>query len=201
MKILLSIIMMAMACGAHAALTAEQVLDKVTATLTKAASTTVSFSFTSGGKSASGSVTVCHEKFTYSAGDLAVWYNGKTQWTLQRSANEVTITEPTADELIESNPFKLISNYKKIYTCKLISSTNNQYKVQLTPKSKGASVKSAVITVSAKTFNPVSISATMGSDLKTVITVKSMTTGKSLPNSYFTYNTKMNSKVEVVDLR
>jgi hypothetical protein len=41
----------------------------------------------------------------------------------------------------------------------------------------------------------------MGSNLKTVITVKSMTNGKSLPNSYFTYNTKMNSKVEVVDLR
>jgi outer membrane lipoprotein-sorting protein len=193
--------MMAMAIGANAAMTAEQVLDKVAASFTKAASVTVSFSFTSNGHAASGTVTACKNKFSYSAGDLAVWYNGKTQWALQRSANEVTITEPTAAELIESNPFKILSNYKKLYTCKMLSSDNSQYKIQLTAKSKGASVKSATVTVNAKTYNPVAIVATMSGKLKSTITVRSISKGKALPNSYFEYNPKMNSKVEVVDLR
>jgi outer membrane lipoprotein-sorting protein len=201
MKILVSIIMMAMAIGANAAMTAEQVLDKVAASFTKAASVTVSFSFTSNGNGASGTVTASGTKFSYSAGDLAVWYNGKTQWALQRSANEVTITEPTASELIESNPFKILSNYKKLYTCKLLSSTNGTYKVQLTAKSKGAGVKSAVVTVNGTTYNPTSIVATMSGKLKTTITVKSISKGKALPKSYFEYNTKMNKKIEVIDLR
>ncbi len=201
MRYLVSLIMMALAFSANAAMTAEQVLDKVAASLTKAASATVTFSFTTNGKSSSGTVTVCRNKFTYNAGDLAVWYNGKTQWVLQRSANEVTITEPTAEELIESNPFKLISNYKKLYTCSMISSDKTQYKIKLTAKSKGASVKTATITVNAKTYNPTAITATMSGSVKTTITVKSLTKGKALPNSYFEYNTKMNSKIEVIDLR
>lgn len=201
MKIILSIFMMVMALGANAAMTAEQILDKVAASLTKAASATVSFSFSANGNSGNGNVTMCREKFSYNAGDLAVWYNGKTQWALQRSANEVSITEPTAAELIESNPFKILSNYKKLYNCSLISSTNGVYKVQLTAKSKSASIKSATITVNSKTYNPVSITASMSSKFKTTIAIKSITKGKALPNSYFEYNTKMNSKVEVIDLR
>lgn len=201
MKYIISIIMMAIACGANAAMTAEQVLDKVAASLTKAASATVTFSFSASGRSSSGTVTVCKNKFTYNAGDLAVWYNGKTQWVLQRSANEVTITEPTAEELIESNPFKLISNYKKLYTCSMVSSDKSQYKIKLTAKSKSASVKTATITVNASTYNPTAITATMSGNMKTSITVKSITKGKALPTSYFVYNTKMNSKIEVVDLR
>jgi outer membrane lipoprotein-sorting protein len=193
--------MMAVAFCANAAMTAEQVLDKVAASLTKAASATVTFSFSSGGHSSSGTVTVCKSKFTYNAGDLAVWYTGKTQWVLQRSANEVTITTPTAEELIESNPFKLISSYKKLYNCSMVSSSKSQYKIKLTAKSKGATVKSATITINASTYNPTAITATMSGNVTTSITVNSLTKGKALPASYFEYNTKMNSKVEVVDLR
>lgn len=186
---------------AHAALTAAQVLDRVSAALTKPASVSVTFSFKGQGGSGNGSLTVCRDLFTYNAGDLAVWYDGKSQWALQRSAAEVSLTEPTAEELVESNPFRIITHYKRNYTYKLQPAPKGQYKILLTAKSRSAAVRTAVVTVNACTFVPVSIEASMGAGARTTVTVKSFVAGKALPKSYFQFNPRLNKDVHVNDLR
>lgn len=189
------------AVSADAALTAEQILDKVAATLTKPASTTVAFTFATGGQSIKGNMTVCKHRFTFNAGNLAVWYDGRTQWALQRSDNEVSITEPTPAELAESNPFSIITSYKKNYTCRLLEAPKGKYKVLLTARSKSAAVRTATVTVSASTFRPERINAGMGGNTTNVIRVNSYSTGKALPASYFRFDTTKNKKIEVIDLR
>ena len=184
-----------------AALTAENVLDKVSAVLTRPQSVSVTFSFTGNGGNGSGTMTVCKEKFSYNAGDIVVWYNGKYQWTLQRSAGEVSLTEPTAAELIESNPFQVVSGFRNNFTCKMLPAPKGQYKVSLTSKSKAAAIKSAVITVNAKTFVPISLKADMSGNTSTTVNVKSFTKGSTLPKSYFEFDAKMNKNVELIDLR
>ena len=201
MKILITIAMMLCTLTGVHAITAEQVLAKVSTALTSPASVSVTFGFSGSGGSGSGTMTVCRNRFTYNAGDLAVWFNGKTQWALQRSVKEVSVTEPTASELMESNPFNVVTGYQNHYTCKLLTAPAGQYKVSLTAKSRTATVKSAVITVNSGTFIPMSIEATMSGGAKTTVTVKSFTKGKALPQSYFEFNPKMNPEIEVVDLR
>lgn len=199
----LSILIMCMlaAFSASAALTAQQVLDKVSATLTSPASVSVNFTFSSGGQTGHGTMTVCRDWFTYNAADLAVWYDGHSQWALQRSAGEVSLTEPTADELLESNPFRVISSYRQLYNCQLLQSSKGTYKVKLLAKSRTAAVQSAVITVNVTTFQPVSIEATLSGGTRTKVSVTSFIKGKALPKSFFQFNPKANPSVEVIDLR
>lgn len=186
--------------SARSAMSADQIMDRVAAALTKPQSVSVTFSFSGNGGTGNGTMTVCHNKFTYNSGDLAVWYNGRSQWTLQRSAKEVSLTEPTEAELLESNPFRVISGYKAHYTAKLLTAPAGFYKIQLTARSKAQAVRSATVTVNAKTFIPTRISANMGSGSTTIV-IKSFTKGKVLPKSYFEFDARMNKDIELIDLR
>lgn len=184
-----------------AAPNADAVLAKVASSLSKPASTTVTFDVKANGRTASGTMTVCKRLFTFSSGDLAVWYDGLTQWTLQRSAKEVSITEPTMDELMETNPFVVLTGYKSHFTSTMVSSTAAQYRIKLTAKSKAAAVKSAVVTVSRKSMQPSSIALTMQSDSPVTVSIKRISHGKALPKSFFTFSAKNAGKVTVNDLR
>ena len=189
-------------CGVKAfgAMTADQVMAKVSAALTQPKSVSVTFSFSGAGGSGNGAMTVCKQMFTYVAGDIAVWYDGKTQWVRQNSAKEISITEPTAAELVESNPFRVITGYKNLYTCKLLPAPAGTYMVQLTARSKANAVRSAVVTVNAKTFIPNSITATMDGGLST-ITISSFKPGAALSAASFRITKAHTNGYELNDLR
>lgn len=184
-----------------AAESADAILAKVSQSLTKSASTSVTFDLKTNQGSVSGTMTVSKQLFTFSAGDLAVWYDGLTQWTLQRSSKELSITEPTSDELMETNPFRILTNYKKLYTATLTESTASQYKIKLTASSKNSAVKSAVVVVNRKTMHPATITLTMQNGANTIVTIKQISQGTALPKSYFTFSEKDAGKLIVNDLR
>lgn len=178
------------------AVTANEVLNKAAANISSAQSVSINFIV---GKT-NGNLTVGKEKFTFTSQGMSVWYDGKTQWALDKQAREVTITEPTAAELLESNPLKLVTSWSTNYTAKLLSAPSGQYKVELTAKRKGVAIRSAVVTVNAKTYVPKSIELN-GSGGKTLFTISSFTKGKTLPASQFTYNGANNPGVTTNDLR
>lgn len=196
-------IITALACilPAGAALTAQQVMQKVSDALTKPASTTVTFTVKSGSNTGRGTMTMCKRRFNLTSGGMSVWFDGTTQWALNRSAGEVSVTTPTPDELIESNPFVILSEYRRLYDCKLVGAPKGQYKVVLTPKAKGASMKSATLTVRASDMKPVTIDAVTSSGQKLAVKVVSVSHGAALPASYFTFDKARHKGVEVVNLR
>lgn len=53
---------------------------------------------------------------------MAVFYNGDIQWIYVPEANEVTLTEPTDEELFESNPVMAIES--KVKTHKILYAEN-----------------------------------------------------------------------------
>ncbi len=59
----------------------------------------------------SGNITLKGEKFRMTLGGNEVKYDGKTQWVFISEYNEVSITEPTAEELREVNPLAMIEHY------------------------------------------------------------------------------------------
>jgi len=187
--------------SATAAPSARQVLDKTAAALTSAKSVTIKFSISGNHNSGAGTLTMSKQKFAYSAGSVSVWYNGKTQWTLNRQEQEVSITEPTAAELMESNPFSVISGYKNRYDVKMSTASKGYYKVTLTSRVRGAQIKSATVTVKASDYTPTAIDATLSDGSALKIKISSVSKGKSLPAPYFEFNAKSHPGVEVVDLR
>lgn len=186
---------------AKAQMTGDKVLDKSAKVITSAPSMTVNFTVGTSRGNSSGWITMSGKKFIFSSGDLKVWYDGTSQWALQRSVSEVSLTTPTASELVDSNPFELISRHKQLFTAKLLSTSKDGYRVQLTPKSKGSQIKAATVTINSSSFMPKSLDVTMHDGQKMKIDVTSTSQGKNLSAAYFKYNPKANPGVELIDLR
>lgn len=184
-----------------APVSAEKILDKTAKTLTSAKSVTIKFGYTVGGNHAKGSMTMSGKKFTFNLGNIAVWYNGTHQWALNRSDSEVTLTKPTAAEVIESNPFAILSSYKQHYTPSLTKSTKSEYTITLKPKKRGGQITTATIRINAANYNPIALSLRLSDGTIVSISVTSVSRGASLPASYFRYDTRSNPQVELIDLR
>lgn len=184
------------------AVTAAEVLKNVEKKLLTSQSVTISYSTKSQQGTLDGSLTVQGKKYTMSAGSLSIWFDGKTQWTLNSRSSELTVTLPTAEEQAESNPFSLLHDWTKAYNASLTAQNSTSFTITLTPKNKKESVKKAVLVVTKGTYHPKSMNVTMNNGSTALITVKAVSMGKALPTAHFTYDVKRVPKnIEVIDLR
>ena len=201
-KILIFFIALVSGLSASAAVTADQVMQKASATLTSPASVTVSFGVINGGSSGSGIAVMSNRRFYLTLGAMTVWYNGKTQWTANSNTREVSITTPLEEEIFETNPFVVLSQYKNVYKCTLAKSSKaGIYTVTLTPKHKNTMLKSGTLTVSAKTWQPIKLTGVTHSGEKFTLSINSIRAGGKLPASRFTFDAKAHKGYEVIDLR
>ena len=89
---------------------AKEILDKTAMTLQKGAGIHATFHGTQ-----SGTIIMDGEKFHLDCDGIKTWFDGKTQWSYVEENEEVNITEPTRDELMEINPYLLFQSYDKGY--------------------------------------------------------------------------------------
>lgn len=137
-RILLSLTVLA-AMAAHA--TVPGSVDRAVAQVRAAASLDVSC--TINGQPAS--LSLAGQCYSLTLGDSKVVYDGKTQWSL--AAGEVTIFEPTADEVAESNPFYILSRLSADFRGAAVKGQPNT--VRLKPTDPTSSIAEVTLT-----FNP-----------------------------------------------
>lgn len=149
-----------------AAESAAGLLARCAEKLVSAPSVSAAFSIrASDGEDIAGSIVMARERFRMTSPRLHMWFDGRTQWTALEASKEVNVTEPTADELLASNPFAIITGYGSKYNCRLLPSTekNSVRRVELTPKKAGADIRRAVIAIDTHTLWPVKVTVTMAS--------------------------------------
>lgn len=199
---LIALMTLAGGLSALAADTATQVLDKVVATIQKAPSLTMNMTVLTGSATESAHITVAKEKFTFGSGDLSVFYDGTTQWTYDKGVEEVSLTTPTADELMETNPLAFISAYKNNYNVSMAQAPGTgSYAVRMEARRKSAYVRNAVVTIDKSTNLPTAVTALLSTGQKLNIRIVSATVGKALPVSAFRFDTRKYPGAEVLDLR
>lgn len=190
------------AFSVSAAVTADEVMRKTSATLTSPASVTVSFTVQNGGHTGSGVAVMSNQRYHMVLGAMTVWFDGKTQWTANNNTREVNVTTPLEEEIFESNPFVVLSQYKNAYKCTLAKSSKaGIYTVTLTPKHKNTMLKSGTLTVSSKTWQPIKLTGVTHSGEKFTLSINSIRAGGKLPASRFTFDSKAHKGYEVIDLR
>jgi outer membrane lipoprotein-sorting protein len=187
--------------GRAAAPSAEATFNKMAAALKKNPTTDAVFTVWVNGNSTSGSICISGSKFFLSTPDMKVWYNGKTQWSYAPSAQEVNITEPTTEELLQTNPLSILSSLNKSCTFRRLKASTGEDKIELTPKKKTADFASATITINSKTSMPKSFTIKNSKGKSTTVTISSIKAGKTKPASTFQFNKANYPGVEVVDLR
>lgn len=184
--------------GANAE-SAERLLAKCADKIIHAPSATIEFTTRSGTDAADFSLIISRNKYRLSSTELEIWYDGATQWTYLPSDREVSITEPTDEELLESNPFTIITHYKTSYNYRLIPGEKND--VELTPKNKNSAIRKAVITINPATSMPEKMIITLSNGRTLSAIIKRATVGKNIPGSVFVYDKNKYPADVINDLR
>lgn len=179
--------------------TAEQILEKCASKINKAPSIDLKFTVASGAEKLNCELIISREKYRLSSSELEVWFDGKTQWAYSPQNKEVSITEPTVEELLESNPFAIINNYKSEYSFRRLAGDKNE--IELVAKNKMSSIRKAVITIDGKTYLPSKLILTLSNGRSLSATVTSASEGKALPSSTFIYNKDKYPATTLIDLR
>lgn len=182
-------------------LSATQVLDKVVNKIQGVPSLNVTMNLNSANQSESATFTIAKEKFSAKIGGMEIFYDGKTQWTVNHEDKEISLTEPTLSELAETNPLAFMQNYKNKYNAVLVSSTSSSYTIGMQAKDKSAYVRSATIIVNSDSWLPTAMTAQLANGQTLDIHIVSTNIGKGLPISNFRANTKVLSGYEIIDLR
>lgn len=194
--------LIAMACAvqAHAAETARSVLDKAAAKLSSAGSVIADFTLSQDGACGSGNITLSGDRFAIITDAMSTWYDGRTQWTYSPRINEVNITEPTAEELRQVNPFAIINAFRNNYSYRLTESSASKNTVELTPRTPDDNITKVTVTFDAATNFPSLIKLyTHSGDM--TITVNHIMEADKKPASAFTFNKNRYPGVEIIDLR
>lgn len=189
-----------LAIAAHAATSAAQIMAAVKANFTSSAAVEALFTINGGDGAVQGSVQIAGTRFNMSTPQLHVWYDGKTQWTYINSTNEVSISEPTAEELTAANPFAVLSDYARYYNCRKLIELNGLQRIELTPKTKDSGISRVVLCIDKKNW-PAVLTIVFDDSRTVVVDIDSIKGRNALPANSFRYDSKLHPAAEIIDLR
>lgn len=170
--------------------------------ITKSKSLEASFRIESAGQSPiTGDIAIMGEKFAVTTTANSTIYNGTTQWTISPADKEISIFEPTVDEIAQVNPFAIIRSCEKNYNVKVVSSNNSKVKIQLSPKLKESTIKKIVITFVEKTKLPQQMTLTLDDNKEIAIQIFDIKMDSGIKSSRFEVLEKDYPEYELIDLR
>lgn len=163
--------------------------------------TTYSSSSVSG--TSTGQINIQGNKFKITSPQMTVWFDGKNQWAMFNGADEVNVTEPTAEELQSINPYTFVNLYKTGYKHALSNINYNGkrcYEVLLKAQSKAQDIQEMRIVIDPANMLPYSIRLKQGGNW-TRIRVKQIKVGRAWGDDHFRFDAARHPGIEVVDLR
>lgn len=149
-----------------------------------------------------GIIKVQKEKFNITNPTVTIWYDGKTEWDYNINNNEVTVTNPSAEDISMINPYYLLSNYNNLFTSTLNKSKiAGTHCISLIPKSKNSSIQKAILYLRNKDLQPVRIDLTLDNKQTLTIVITNYKSNQNFNNSTFTFSKEKYPNVEIIDLR
>lgn len=204
------VLLMLLSIGKSFAQDAVQVLDNTAASLEKSGALKANFTLTVSHKGfhqggATGEIALKGDKFVLTTPEAITYFDGKTQWSYLQSADEVTVTYPTPEELQSINPYALLYLYKNGYTATKGSLTTYKGKpieeVKLKANQAKANISSLSLYISKINQLPLFIKATLRDGSVNDITINGYQTGLKLDDAYFKFDKKNYPSAEIIDLR
>ena len=183
--------------------TANTLLKKAAAKM----SGTVSFSVTVVNLDADKKETFRHKVDIYNApryrvktSDLEIYCNGKAVWQLNKPNKEVVITPMTDSDDDITNPARLLSNYSKSFRAKFIREESDGTAIVDLQPMKARSYHKIRLFINSKTGLLKKMEQHNFDSSRGVYTLSNFKNTKAT-DADFTFNTKANPGVEVVDMR
>lgn len=143
------------------------------------------------------------ECFYLECGGVKSWFDGKTQWSYVEQNEEVTVSNPSPEELQSINPYALINSYATLFdyrygTRHTINGKQGD-EIILTPRQKG-DIRSIVLFISGK-FQPLYITINLSNGQTQEFRILSYKTRQAYTDDTFRFNPKHYPDAEVIDMR
>lgn len=180
---------------------ARTILDRTAEAFRRSGGVRMTFKVCASGGASTGTIRLKGDKFLLESEEMTTWFDGNTQWSYLASADEVNISEPTAEELQTINPYALLSIYKQGYRLALEKTENKLYGVRLTATDSRRELQSVVVYVTKESYRPVRISTTQRGGETAVISIDSYRSGENHPDALFVFDKKKYPTAEIIDLR
>ena len=188
----------------------KTILDKVSEKTKSYPSITATFDFIMQNDDAglneksSGTLILQKDKYKLTFNGVEIYSDGKIQWMYIRDAEEVNITDANSGDEETINPATIFTIYengfKNTYLGEFTNGSIKTYKIELIPVDIKEFTR-IIIEINQQNYQIVSAKMFGKNDNIYNIIVKSMDTSKSYDASTFTFDTKKNPNVEVVDMR
>jgi outer membrane lipoprotein-sorting protein len=153
-----------------------------------------------------GTIELKEAKFHLDTPDMEIWFDGKTQWILQKKWEEVSISEPNEQEVQSIHPAFIFSVYKKgcsyKYTGEKKDANGRKVReVELTPQAKENDLTKVVVQMDTGDFMPTKIHIFYKNKIENIIHIHKYQKKLNLPDNVFVFDPKNYPNVEVIDLR
>lgn len=200
--IYLTIVAMLMAFGSAVAESATEALNKAASLITSAKGITAYYTLSAdGGAADSGTVYFSGRKYAIYGKTQSTLFNGTTQWTVTPDVKEITIYEPTPDELLASNPLEIIKSWSANFNVSKLKSEAGTFKVMLKPKRKDSSLKSVTVTLNSSTWIPTEMAITSSDGSTGRFKLSDVKLNANIPDSRFVINQNSYPGYEFIDMR
>jgi len=190
---------------------AKEWLDKSSAAFSKAGAMSLNFTLNirdvpnKWSESFDGILDLKGTKFHLNTPDNEIWFDGKTQWLLQKGFDKVQISEPSEQEAQVLNPALILNIYKKGCNYKYLGEKTEKgrkvQEVELFPQAKDSEMTSIVIQIGVADNLPAKIHIFYKNKMENVIHINKYQKNAAFPDSYFAFNPKNYPDVEIIDLR
>ncbi len=184
---------------------AETILNRTAEAFRQAGGIQATFTVHTRESVSEGTICLKGEKFVLESAGVKTWFDGHTQWSYVASNDEVNITEPTLEECQSLNPYAWLYMYKQGYKLKMGSNNaagKPAYEVVMNAADPHRDLQCIILYVAKDTYRPLKISmAQRGGKDVTLIVVNDFRTGKSYPDSFFTFDKEAYPSAEEIDLR
>ncbi len=189
--------------------TAQSVLNQTSSTLRSAGGIEATFEGTQfkGSKetgTATGSIQISGNKFKLSSSSLTSWFDGRTQWTLLAGSDEVNVSNPTAAELQQINPYTFLNLYKKGYTLTMRDVSYHGatcHEVRMVAQGRQSNIQQLIAVIDKQTHYPLSIRIKNSKGDWSRIRVSNIRAHQKWADSNFRFDAKQHPGIEVIDLR
>lgn len=184
--------------------TPKELLDEVLQKAFSEGRVEIDFTVFMDDQQSQGHISVQGKQFVLDTPGMKTWFDGKTQWTLVEENEEVSVSEPTEEELQALNPYAWMSLYQHGYELKFgETGVSDVRKVIMTTTIPREEMQSIVLLIHKIKLYPVRLSMASrgGLDVVVIDINKYEVKKRPLPATAFVFDRSQYPGVEVIDLR
>ena len=115
-----------------------------------------------------GTITMRGDRFTLEMFDMEAAFDGKTLYVYSATTDELTLSTPTEQELMEANPFLYAQALSKVCTITEQTAAPQALTITLTPNDQSAGIQRFTLRIEKETMLPSSIEIKEGKQLTTL---------------------------------